>query len=181
MTPEKVQKMIERANDRLKEEGKLIGELIKELNNIKRERRATGILIEIYVNILCSLVLSSHYNGKIDDYNKKTLSANKQRLLKIKRISKQLHYDIFCLQQIRNLYAHNRRVREKPISDKIQTWVKKTNTYQNLINYWKRNKRAKTDYEAYLEVANNIIKKLRRLHGDIWINRLNKLEQKLQN
>ena len=176
----KIQILIDKANFRLEEEGKLIGELIKELNSVKREERATGILSEIYVNLLCSLCLSAYYKGKIDDYDKKTLSTNKKRLLKLQLISKDLDYDIFCLKKIRNLYAHNRCVKQPPVSVEINNWVKKTNTYQNLISLWKREDKAKTDFEAFLEVVNNIIKKLRRIHGKILTDRLNQLEEQLQ-
>jgi len=98
-----------------------------------------------------------------------------------KLISKELSYDIYCIQQIRNIYAHTRLVKQKPASDEIKDWTEKTSTYQHLIPLWKRERKAGTDYEVYLQVVNNIIKKLRRIHGQIWTDRLNDLDQKLIN
>ena len=177
--PPQLQNQIKKTEDRLKEEGKLIGELIKELNAIKREHRATGILVEIYLNLLCSMVLSARYKAKLTAYDYNSLTKNRNRLFKIKLISKDLSYDIYCIQQIRNVYAHTRLVKQKPASDKIKDWTEKTSTYQNQIPLWNRVRRAGTDYEAYLEVVNNIIKRLRRIHGKIWTDRLDVLDQKL--
>jgi len=179
--PPQLQKQIEKTDDRLKEEGKLIGELIKELNAIKREHRATGILVEIYLNLLCSLVLSARYNGNLTDFDGNSLTTNKNKLFKLNLISKELRYDIYCIQQVRNIYGHTRLVKQKPASDEIKDWVEKTSTYQNLIPLWTREGKAGTDYEVYLQVVNNLIKKLRRIHRKIWTDRLDDLDQKLIN
>ncbi len=177
--PPQLQNQIDKTNHRLKEEGKLIGELIKELDTIKREHRATGILVEIYLNLLCSMILSARYKAKLTAYEYNSLTKNRNRLFKIKLISKELSYDIYCIQQIRNIYAHTRLVKQKPASDEIKDWTEKTSTYQHLISLWKREGKAKTDYEVYLQVVNNIIKKLRIIHRKIWTDRLNDLDQKL--
>jgi len=177
--PPQLQKQIEKTNNRLTEEGKLIGELIKELNSVKREHRATGILVEIYLNLLCGMILSARYKAKLTTYDYNSLTKNRNRLFKIKLISNDLNHDIYCIQQIRNIYAHTRLVKQKPASDEIKDWTEKTSTYKHLIPLWKRTGRAGTDYEAYLEVVYNIIKKLRRIHRQIWTDRLNDLDQKL--
>jgi len=177
--PPQLQKQIKKTNDRLKEEEKLISELIKELNAIKREQRATGILVEIYLNLLCSMILSARYKAKLTAYDYNSLTNNRNKLFKIKLISKYLRYDIYCIQEIRNIYAHTRLIKQKPASDKIKDWIEKTSTYQNLISLWKSEGKAKTDYEVYLQVVYNIIKKLRKIHGKIWTDRLNDLDQKL--
>jgi len=179
--PPQLQKQIDKTDDRLKEEGKLIGELIKELNAIKREHRATGILVEIYLNLLCSMILSARYKAKLTAYDYNSLTKNRNRLFKIKLISKELNYDIYCIQQIRNIYAHTRLVKQKPASVEIKDWTEKTSTYQHLIPLWRRMGKAGSDYEVYLQVVNNIIKKLRRIHGGVWTDRLNDLDQKLIN
>jgi len=177
--PPQLQKQIKKTEDRLREEGKLIGELIKELNAIKREHRATGILVEIYLNLLCSMILSARYKAKSFAYEYNSLTKNRNKLFKIKLISKELHYDIHCIQQIRNIYAHTRLVKQKPASDEIKDWTEKSSTYRHLIPLWKREGKAKNDYEVYLQVVNNIIMKLRRIHGKIWTDRLDDLDQKL--
>ena len=83
--PPQLQKQIDKTNDRLKDEGKLIGELIKELNAIKREHRATGILVEIYLNLLCSMILSAKYKAKLTAYDGNSLNKNRNKDRKIRR------------------------------------------------------------------------------------------------
>lgn len=166
---------------RRKNEGKIleyqkeVDELIHEIDNIKREPRASSILVEGYISYICERLLAYRFDADVFDHL--DLHSKRELLQKLGIIDKKLSKDISKVQEIRNIYAHKRKIKDQNILDELNNKMRSTHTF-SLMNKDFQNRLE--GFELFLTIASQILSQLNQKYNMLMIAEINKFAESLK-
>lgn len=166
---------------RRRNEGKIleyqneVNELIKEIANINREPRASAILVEGYISYICERLLS--YRFDVDVFDHLNLHDKRELLEKLGIINKELSKDIAKVQEIRNIYAHKRKIKDPNVLDELNKKMRSSYTY-SLMN--KDFQKRLDGFELFLTIASQILSQLNQKYNMLMIAEINKYAEFLK-
>lgn len=160
-----------------KNEGKIvefqdeINELVKEIKTIGREPRASAILIEGYIGYACDKLLA--YRFESDVFENLSLHDKREILEKLGIIEKTLSADIKKIQEIRNVYAHRRKVTDQKTLENVAEKVKSTHAYTTMNKVFQ----TATPFELFMTVSGHILELLSYKYRMLMIAEINKFAE----
>jgi len=166
---------------RRKNEGKIleyqkeVDELIHEIDTIKREPRASAILVEGYISYICERLLA--YRFDVDVFDHLDLHAKRELLQKLGIINKELSKDIAKVQEIRNIYAHKRKIKDQGVLNELNNKMRSTHTF-TLMNKDFQNRLE--GFELFLSIASHILTQLNQKYNMLMIAEINKYAELLK-